>query len=627
MKTVITAAVTVLFLSLTLSAHPALAVTIHVPADYSTIQGAIDSAADGDIVLVAPGIYVENLDFLGKAITVQSREGAGLTIIDGGLTESVVTFASGETEEASIDGLTLRNGSAQNGGGIHCDAASPTIVNCTITNNAAAGYAGGIRCNAGASPMIMNCTITGNDSYFGGGIDCFGSSSPTIVNCTISENNAFIGGGIYCCSNASPTIVNCTISLNGAILGGGIYCVLKASPEVTNCLILGNAATFGGGLHCDNAFPTVTNCTFSGNWAGVGGGIFGEFNKGGTSDRSEALTVMNCILWGDFAEDGPEIQVYVGTPVVMYSDVQGGWPGEGNMDSSPHFVGIKDFRLQAGSPCIDAGNSLHTYDDTCYPPSLGDERNDMGAFGGPGACAWCGDHDGDGYDNRACGGDDCDDIDPDTYPGAVELCDGKDNDCEGAVSDDEADEDGDGWRICEDDCDDSAWETYPGADEICDGEDNDCDGTLPEDEVDEDEDGWPLCNDCDDTNPAVSPGTEEICYNGIDDDCDGLLDLDDPECEFTLELDAYHEASHLYLDFTLGTPVLAVWTSSVISLIPSVQIIPLWTATLPIITPAIDIPIDFLFPWFGGFWVYSGIFTLQGTQAYDLVWVFAGGNG
>jgi len=56
--------------------------TIHVPADYATIQGAIDAAVNGDIVLVAPGTYVENLDFLGKAITVQSSDGAEVTVVD-----------------------------------------------------------------------------------------------------------------------------------------------------------------------------------------------------------------------------------------------------------------------------------------------------------------------------------------------------------------------------------------------------------------------------------------------------------------------------------------------------------------------------------------------------------------
>jgi len=75
--------------------------TLNVPGDYATIQGAIDAAVNGDTVLVAPGTYVENIDFLVKAITVKSSSGAEATVIDGGNPPdpdfgSVVTFSNGE---------------------------------------------------------------------------------------------------------------------------------------------------------------------------------------------------------------------------------------------------------------------------------------------------------------------------------------------------------------------------------------------------------------------------------------------------------------------------------------------------------------------------------------------------
>lgn len=96
--------------------------------------------------------------------------------------------------------------------------------------------------------------------------------------------------------------------------------------------------------------------------------------------------------------------------------------------------------------------------------------------------------------------------------------------------------DNDGDEYLEDvDCDDDDPEVYPGADEVCNGTDDDCDGLVPADEVDDDLDGWMICDgDCDDGEAAVNPGIVESgdqgnCGDGIDNDCDSLVDAD-PEC-------------------------------------------------------------------------------------------------
>ncbi len=87
----------------------------------------------------------------------------------------------------------------------------------------------------------------------------------------------------------------------------------------------------------------------------------------------------------------------------------------------------------------------------------------------------CTDADGDGYDDDACGGTDCDDTDPLISPAATEVaCDHVDNDCDGDLHDEEVDDDGDGFDECDDDCDDADDTVYPGAAEVaCDGVDND----------------------------------------------------------------------------------------------------------------------------------------------------------
>ena len=176
------------------------------------------------------------------------------------------------------------------------------------------------------------------------------------------------------------------------------------------------------------------------------------------------------------------------------------------------------------------------------------------------------DADGDGYLASA----DCDDGDADSYPGADEVCDGVDNDCDGLIDEGvreafyaDADRDGygdpdDGTEACSappdhvdnaEDCDDGDAGIHPGADELCDEVDNDCDGDIDEEGGDEpryaDEDGdgygdpdvseagcggsgWGVDNaeDCDDADPDVFPGAEERC-NGEDDDCDGDPDEDE----------------------------------------------------------------------------------------------------
>ena len=129
------------------------------------------------------------------------------------------------------------------------------------------------------------------------------------------------------------------------------------------------------------------------------------------------------------------------------------------------------------------------------------------------------DPDGDG----ALGDDDCAPDDPSIYPGAPEGCDGLDTDCDGALSAEEMDDDGDGVDECGGDCDDDDASVFPGGPELCDTLDTDCNGILPMDEVDNDADGLSECDgDCDDGNAAVVPGAPEGC-DGLDTDCDGSL--------------------------------------------------------------------------------------------------------
>ena len=139
------------------------------------------------------------------------------------------------------------------------------------------------------------------------------------------------------------------------------------------------------------------------------------------------------------------------------------------------------------------------------------------------------DADGDGW--ASCNGD-CDDADPASFPGAIEVCDGVDNDCDGSSSDEYDDGDFDGYGVCED-CDDGDSSVNPGVTaEGCDYIDTDCDGAAGPDEIDNDGDGLDECTgDCDDTNAAIVPGAVETC-DGVDNDCDGVVPADEDDADF-----------------------------------------------------------------------------------------------
>ena len=398
--------------------------TLLVPSQYTTIQAAIDATAGlGDQVLVGDGTYTgtgnKDLDFHGKAIIVRSASGnpAGCVIDCQGSGRGFY-FHSGETAGAVVRDFTVQNGNASTGGGVYCYGDSnPTLVNCRILNNTATAslpLGGGLSCDH-ASPTLLNCVISGNivdgrstsSPAYGGGVYCSGSS-PTLLGCSISNNSVVglpdysdLGGGGVFCDGSYLTLSNCTIDGNTARTGagirsqessslvladciirrnlafydgggvtsgsggltmrncaisdntacangGGVYTVSSTSTLI-NCSIEGNKANSrGGALYFASDSLTLTNCTISGNTArSTGGALYCE----GYSSTSQ---LTNCILWGDTPQ---EIYVSSGSPVVTYCDVQGGYTGTGNVNADPGLAFAEDFHLMPGSPCIDAGTN------------------------------------------------------------------------------------------------------------------------------------------------------------------------------------------------------------------------------------------------------------------------------
>ena len=335
------------------------AATIYVPDDHGTIQAAINAAADGDTVVVRAGTYLENIDFVGKAITVKSESGPRRTVIDGTRSGSVVTFQSGEGPGSVLEGFSVTNGLGavnpyRTGGGVHCESASPTLSGNFISGNEAGDDGAGILCDGNCFPVISGNTLTANRaSRYGGAIYCY-LSSPDIVDNVIMANRAISrGGGIYC-SDSSPMISGNLFHGNTTDGRGGALYFKYCDDEpliVSNLISWNGAAGSGGGIYCQNepSLRLVGN-TLTENYSGTGGGIY-------CLDSSAILT--NTIVWNNTATQDPEIYATSASAlVVTYCDVRGGWTGTGNIDADPLFVdpAASDYHIPFDSPCRSAGD-------------------------------------------------------------------------------------------------------------------------------------------------------------------------------------------------------------------------------------------------------------------------------
>lgn len=375
----LSAALAIAWASAGLFTQPAAAATtIQVPGDFPTIQQAIAAASDGDTIVVSPGTYVENINSLGKSITVHSSSGPATTIIDGNQAGSVVTMSSGANQMPVLDGFTIRNGRAAfDGGGVSTSGGPALIENNIITGNFACDGGAGIF--AAFSTATVRGNVVSNNSQSqcsggpgGGGILLLGTGSVHIIGNRITGNSdGSFGGGIALFSAGTPTITGNLISNNsGGNQGGGISLVNQSDAMVTNNVIVNNQAQEGGGISwlvpSGAIGPTVINNTISGN-TGSGSAVFADgFDvmaklMNNILEASGSLTPVVC---GNFNDLNP--------PVIIFNDVFNTNSGpryggictdqtglNGNISADPLFVGAAsgDFHLQHGSPSIDAGTN------------------------------------------------------------------------------------------------------------------------------------------------------------------------------------------------------------------------------------------------------------------------------
>ncbi len=383
----------------------------------------------------------------------------------------MATYVSDEDEGPFCDPtlahcVLVENVAAWNGGGLSLDElCSPVLTDCRFKGNHATRKGGGMIAWDGSKPTFVRCTFEGNRAGTDGGGLHLDDSTVTLADCTFAGNSADRGGGIFDLG-FQAVLTRCELTGNSADRQGGGIWSSQGRLTLTDCVIEDNHSTeSGGGAHCQGSPFTGLGCRFTDNYAREGGAMtmsgasltlanclftlnratavaWGHETTAGAAifvfgdEEPSVANLTHCVFWGNSATfgsalacssylqlfpntvaitncilwDGPDsiFNSDNSTITVTYSDIYGGWPGEGNIDADPmfgrgtdwdneDFVWIHgDFHLksQAGrwdpnlenwvtdsvtSPCIDAGDPSSNV--TLEPFPNGGVVN-MGIYGG-----------------------------------------------------------------------------------------------------------------------------------------------------------------------------------------------------------------------------------------------------
>ena len=572
---------------------------------YQRLQAAIDAAADGELVLAGPGTYTEHLT-LTRPVDIDGTAapaGCPLTVLDA--TQDPGQHLPG-MRVTGVSGLSLKNLTIRSAGeGNPCGAATGDEIGLDLVNVSNAAVTNLCLSENGVTELRLygnsdgntftNLTIDGMIRNFAGEDACGHRSREGILVdggpvCeggpgAFAEGNVFLGGSIVHVVRGAALKLARSTELNGLTIDatpaplwgtGNAYGVLIGLAEdtlVEACTLASALATDQVRIEgrdaascvtelTDSARTTVSNSTLRrATQAGI------HFHRGSGDPGSPVLSRLRC----------NEITQNV---IGVLADVAGIAPASDNALTLNNVRGNSTNGVRNNDiPTLDAlGNFWGaTNGPSGAGPGNGDSVSGSVTFSPWLTSSVFNDFDGDTYSE--CGGD-CNDTVASIRPGATELCDGIDNDCDGSVDEGgltrtwyrDLDEDGfgdptttqvtacgtpapPGFVANDQDCDDGNAARFPGNPEVCDAIDNDCDATvdegLPQNTYYRDADGDGYGNpgqtrddcaavpppgyvaaagDCNDADRAVNPGATEICTDAVDNDCDGSLDAQDTPC-------------------------------------------------------------------------------------------------
>lgn len=350
------------------------------------------TTAGGGLFAQNSPLWLRNCTFSGNSV---ARTGGAVHVFGGSLL----------AQDCTLSGNRVTGRSEFAGGGaVYSDSGDIVLANCGLHDNLTSSHGGAILLEQATALSLTDCTLANNVADVGAAVKSDWMDSITISHCLFLGNQANAAAGAIFARDLDSFEITDSVFLNnqGWLIGGALV-VGSDYVSAINCIFAANsAAMYGGAIESASENSTFINCVFSRNTSGRGGAIYCLYpdryinctfsNNAGcgimTNSYGDA-SATNCIFWGNTPEQiAQDPEHHGGYISVRYSDVQGGWNGEGNIDADPLFVQplADDLRLAFGSPCVNMG------DNDAVPPYietdiLGNDRFidgivDMGAYEG-----------------------------------------------------------------------------------------------------------------------------------------------------------------------------------------------------------------------------------------------------